>query len=222
MPLTNNQIFNFFTQVTQMAILNATIAQLAEEGIVTPDDLKDFDKDSLKQVADSMRNPGGRIPHPDAAAPEGSTVPRPPFIFGAKSQKRMLEASEIVRYYSTIGRPLTSTIIKYEPTIQNFTQQWKALEDRRDGEVPEVPKVTKSLPIIKWTEAFVDFLSRKIGVRKIPLIYTIRDLVTPAAVPPVLATDLPHSTDHGLVEGELIARASHEHPLYRDDNAQVY
>ena len=59
-------------------------------------------------------------------------------------------------------------------------------------------------------------------MRKIPLIYTIRDLVTPAAVPPVLATDLPHSTDHGSVEGELIARALHEHPLYRDDNAQVY
>ena len=68
----------------------------------------------------------------------------------------------------------------------------------------------------------MDFLSRKIGVRKIPLIYTIRDLVTPAAVPPVLATYLPHSTDHGSVEGELIARALHEHPLYRDDTAQVY
>ena len=68
----------------------------------------------------------------------------------------------------------------------------------------------------------MDFLSRKIGVINIPLVYTIRNLVTPTAVLPVLATDLPHSTGHGSVEGELIARASHEHPLYRDDNVRVY
>ena len=78
------------------------------------------------------------------------------------------------------------------------------------------------LPIIKWTEAFVDFLSRKIGVRKIPLIYTNRTQVTPAALLPDLGTNLPHSTEHGSAECEFIARASHLHPLFRDDNAQVY
>jgi hypothetical protein len=32
----------------------------------------------------------------------------------------------------------------------------------------------------------------------------------------------PHSDEHGSVEAELIARASHNNALYRDDNASVY
>jgi hypothetical protein len=39
---------------------------------------------------------------------------------------------------------------------------------------------------------------------------------------PALAQNQPHSNDHGSVEGELVARASHEHTLFRDDNASVY
>jgi hypothetical protein len=49
----------------------------------------------------------------------------------------------------------------------------------------------------------------------------VRDLVIPG-VPPALATGLPNSTEHGSVEGEMIARTSHTHPLFRDDNSSVY
>ena len=39
---------------------------------------------------------------------------------------------------------------------------------------------------------------------------------------PTLAPNQPHSTEHGSVEGKLIARASHTHALFRDDNSVVY
>ena len=39
---------------------------------------------------------------------------------------------------------------------------------------------------------------------------------------PHLAVYQPHSTEHGSVEGELVARAAHTHALYRDDNSVVY
>ena len=39
---------------------------------------------------------------------------------------------------------------------------------------------------------------------------------------PTLAPNQPHSTEHGSVEGELIARASHTLALFRDDNSVVY
>ena len=42
--------------------------------------------------------------------------------------------------------------------MSNFETQWKALKDRKDEDDPDVPKITKALPIIKWTEAFQDFL----------------------------------------------------------------
>jgi len=74
--------------------------------------------------------------------------------------------------------------------------------------------------VIKWTEAFADFLNRVIGTRTIPLSYVIRD---DEAVPaPALATNQPYGAEFSSVEVELIARASHGHALFRDDNTKVY
>ena len=37
-----------------------------------------------------------------------------------------------------------------------------------------------------------------------------------------MAANQPHSTEHGSVEGELVARAAHTHALFRDDNSVEY
>ena len=222
MVLTNAQINNFFTNNAQLAIPAETFDQLANEGITAPDDLTGFDKDTMKTVVENLRNPGGRVPNPDPNAPDGSTIARPPFVFGAKSHKRILEACDIICFYETIGRPLDARNLVYSTIIRNFAQQWKALKDRKEAEDPELPKVTKALPIIKWTEAFIDYCNRKIGARTIPLSYVIREEHKVPAPAPPLATNLPHSEEHGSVKADLIAWASHNHPLYRDDNAKVY
>ena len=41
-------------------------------------------------------------------------------------------------------------------------------------------------------------------------------------MPPPQSVNQPHSTEHGSVEGELVARAAHTHALYRDENSVVY
>ena len=56
----------------------------------------------------------------------------------------------------------------------------------------------------------------------IPLIYTVREHVVPVDSLPPLATDMPHSAIHGSVEEDLIFRALHNCPLFKDDNAEVY
>ena len=93
---------------------------------------------------------------------------------------------------------------------------------RIDGDEPETPKITKGLNIMRWSESFKDYLRQCFGVRRIPLIYVVRDEETsPAALPP-LATGQPHSELAGSIEEELIARASHVHALFREDNGLVY
>ena len=87
---------------------------------------------------------------------------------------------------------------------------------------PETPKISKVLPVIKWMEAFQEFLNRKIGNRNIPLVYIIRDEPNPPAVAPPLAAGQPHSNEHGSVEAELIARALHTHALFRNDSSDLY
>jgi hypothetical protein len=221
MVFTNAQTTSFFEAADQMGIAADTQAQLANEGIDDVPDLSDFDKDILIQVADNLRRPGGRIPNPDPNAPAGSTIAQPPFFFGAKAQKRVLAACDLVRYYEMVDRKPTANNMRWNPVIKNFTQQWQALKDRKDGEAPEVPKMTKTLSIIKWTEAFTDFLHRKIGVRMVPLAYIVREQVVPDVLP-ALANGLPHSAEHESLEGEMIARASHTHPLFRGDNSAVY
>jgi hypothetical protein len=81
------QTTSFFEDEDQMGIAADTRTELVNEGIEAVSDLSDFDKDTLTQVADNLRRPGGRIPNPDPNAPAGSTIAQPPFVFGAKAQK---------------------------------------------------------------------------------------------------------------------------------------
>ena len=221
MPLTAAQVTAFFEGAAQMGIPNATVVQLQEEGIDNVDDLADFDKDTIEQIAANLRRPAGRIADPNPTAVPGATISTPPFVFGAKSQQRLNHAAKLIRYYVTVGRNVTAPNLQWTPVMKNFSEQWKALEDKKGDEEPEVPKITKALPVIKWTEAFRDYLHRVIGLRTIPLAYVIRPEATAPAIG-IQATGAPHSTEHEAIETELIARASHGHALFREDNSSVY
>ena len=222
MVFTAAQTTVFFESPDQMGIPHATMVQMQLEGIQSIADHADFEKDSLQQLADNLRKPGGRISDPDPNAPAGATIPTPAFTYGAKSQKRLTVTCDLIRFYQTVARDLTAANIQWNQVMSNFEIQWKALKERKDEDDPDVPKITKALPIIKWTEAFHDFLNRVIGARMIPLAYVIQiDPQVPGNAPP-LAANQPHSTEHGSVEGELVARAAHTHALFRDDNSVVY
>ena len=54
MVLTAAQMTAFFKNADQMVVQHATVVQLAQEGIQSIDDLADFDKDALQQLADNL------------------------------------------------------------------------------------------------------------------------------------------------------------------------
>ena len=222
MVLTAAQMTAFFEHADQMGIPHVTMVQLQAEGITSVSDLADFNKDSLQQLADNLRRPGGHVPDPNPAAQPGSTIPTPPFVFGAKFQRRIAVACDFVNYYRTVGRDLTAANLQWNTVMKNFDVQWTALKEKNGEDSPETPKISKALPVIKWTEAFQDFLNRKIGNQNIPLAYIIQAEPNPPAVAPPLAPGQPHSVEHGSVEAELIARASHTHTLFRNDNSDLY
>ena len=222
MVLTSAQTTASFEHADQMGITHVTVVELQSEGITSVSDLADFNKDSLQQLADNLRCPGGRVPNPNPAAQPGSTIPTPPFVFGAKSQRRIAVACDLANYYRTLGRDLTAANLQWNTVMKNFNVQWTTLKEKKGEDSPETPKISKALPVIKWTEVFQDFLNRKIGNRNILLAYIIRDEPNPPAVAPPLAPGQPHSVEHGYVEAELIARASHTHTLFRNDNSDLY
>ena len=159
MVLTAAQMTDFFRDGDQMGIPQATVAHLQIEGITTISDLADFEKETLQQMADNLRKPGGRVPDPNPAAAAGAnTIRTPPFVLVAKSQHHLTVVCELARYDNTIRRDLSAGNMRWSNVMKNFEIQWKALKEHKEADDPDVPKISKSLSIMKWTEAFQDYL----------------------------------------------------------------
>ena len=215
--LTRNQTRTFFT-VTIGVADDSVIAALNREGIEELEDLVDFDDETIKMVAENMRKPVGDMQDPNNA---NARINVPAKHLGAKSVLRLQYAAKLFQFYEDVGRALTTANTTWE-VIKAFKVECDALEKRgKDEDEPEVPKISKSLPVLKWTVAFQDFSFRALGVRNIPLAYVIREDDVPQPINSQ-ATGKPFSEEHGSVEAELIARASHNHALFRDDNAKLY
>ena len=85
MVLSGAQTTDFFDEKGQMAIPHATVIPIHHKRIDHVNDLADFEKDTLNQVANNLRRPGGCILDPNTGYAAGSTIPTPSFVFGVKS-----------------------------------------------------------------------------------------------------------------------------------------
>ena len=219
MPWTNAQINAFFTNNAQMGIPAQTVNAMAKEGLANVDDLAKFGKDEFKAMVETFCNP---LLIPDPANAQ-NLICQNPFQLGARSLKRLKVAIQAVQYYQATSRTRLAANMQWTTVLSNFDIQWKSILDcKDDDDTPDVPKITRNFKVPCWSEAFSDFLHRVIGVRNAPLAYVIRSTATFPAEAPALANGQPHSTEHGSVKSEMIARLSHTHALFRDDNAKVY
>ena len=210
MVLTANLTITFYEDNDQMSVPQATRLQLISEGLENVYDLLELDGELIKGIADNLRRLGGSIPNPDPNAAPGDMILTPPFSFGAKSQMRLKAATVILRYYETVFREITAPNMRWTTTIKSFVEHWKSLEEqKKEADVPDVPKITKHLAVTKWTESFEDFLACVMGRSTVPLSYVIRkDVVVPDIAPPLTASFgwglYPYSTEYDSVEGEFV------------------
>eukprot|EP00957_Ditylum_brightwellii_P143879 10963725-Ditylum_brightwellii.AAC.1 len=82
-----------------MEVLKETLVQLRKEGIKEVEDLAEFSKDIWKQVTENLKRPGGQMKNPDKNPDNDNppTVPQTLYLFRARTQKRLLKASELTR-----------------------------------------------------------------------------------------------------------------------------
>ena len=220
MVWTQQEIEAFFTEQRQMAISRDTVnGGLMQEGIATVEDLEEFQDEDIKAVQENLRKPAGTIPDPNNP---GQRIAAPSFVLGAKSVKRLKVAAAAVRYYQTIGRETSAQNMHYMDVLKDFGEQWEAIRQKKKDDEPDVPKITRTLPIVRWTESFEDFLHQIIGSRHIALAYLVRSEVQAANPAPALIANKSYSEEHESVMGELIARATHDHTKYKDDNQKLY
>jgi hypothetical protein len=148
-------------------------------------------------------------------------VDQEPFKVPAKSKMRLLIALEAVKYYQMVSRDVTAATMMW-PALKNFYEQWEALESRAKLDKPDVPKLNKGMSVPKWASNMEVFLRGIIGARTAPMAYLIRPEGAVATPAPALMPSQPHSAEHGSIEEEFIARTSHNHALFRNDDGELY
>ena len=113
-------------------------------------------------------------------------------------------------------------MMRWAGPLTLFKQYLTALESMKKDDKLDVPKVTRSLPIGQWSEAFIIHLEKTLGVRDIPMSYLVRSDVAVPVAAPALQAGRPYSDVHGSIVNELVARASHTHTLYDTDNEDLF
>lgn len=197
----------FWTSDAFMAMSEDGMDAMAKHGIKYPATLGDFYDDELDDVFTKIARPVKRD--------EGVDI-------SATSEKRIRVAALAVRYYSDTGHlPIKLGMLTWT-VLANFDVQWRALKELKKRDEPDVPKLTKGLTIIKYIESLRVHCMEVVGVRNCPLAYLLRDDKVPPVTPSPLAQDQPHSEKFGSVEHEMIARLTHTHPLFRNDNQNLF
>jgi hypothetical protein len=211
MLFNNESIRAFFTAEDQIGLPQPIYERLVEEGINTVADLSSIEDDDWNRL---HKNVEVRIP---AATRGGDPILR---RLPAMSVSKLKVASAAVRYFECVGRPLEVENMRWS-VLKHFKEEHASIKSLKDSNTTEVPKVSKSVPVLKWLESFETFLGNVIGSRDIPLSYVIRADEVPSLEAPPLAEDLPYSTIYGSISKELVARATFRHPLFREDSKKV-
>ena len=115
-----NAIDSFFTGADQLNLSIRTHDQMVVEGISSPVDLHDFNKDNVSSIVGAFERPP-RVPNG-----AGNLVNQTPFQFPAKSQKRFVMAIEIADYYDQTNREVSPTMMMW-PTLKSYSIQMLAL-----------------------------------------------------------------------------------------------
>ena len=111
----------------------------------------DCAEEAINIYSQNLKKPGGMILDSDPNAPEGATITTPNFVFGAKSQICLTASCALASHYRTIGSSLSFSNIRWNPVIENFKDQWSALKSLRKDEEVKGPKISKALPMMKWS-----------------------------------------------------------------------
>ena len=178
----------------------------------------EFTSGSIKTVVANLRRPGGREPGGEA----GRTVPTSLFKFRTKVMLRLQNACDIMKYYETLRCDVSTDMSTYDSVVKNFKLEHDALVERKSLTVV-TPRVSSNSNVVKWTESFLDLLSRLVGTWNMPLTCVLRKTIEfNCNEPLVLPAGYCHATESGSIEKEFITRASHDHPFCKDENTRIH
>ena len=209
---------------------DVAVTRITYEGITNYDSLKDFDKSSLEALPKTCINT-----IPPIAEDVAAGIAAEAEVHGANistiSVRRLIVASNAARYYSSIGRAMTSANMHYGNILSDFKIEWESYNDLKDKDSPTPPTINdrdNDRKVIKWAPMFQDCLGKIYGACG-PLGYVLREDSTvpskaddPLGVDPTTSAVNSYFGKSGSLHNELIARLPHSGAIYRHDNSTVY
>ena len=155
---------------------DAAVLRISHEGITNYESLLDFDKKSIQKLPITCRS---AIPAIAADVPNGIAAEAavPGANINSISVRRLIVASNAVRYYTSIDRNITPASMHYTNVLADFKVEWEDYEKLQDADEPTIPKVNdrdSERKVIKWVPVFMDVMSRTFGPKG-PLSYVLRE-----------------------------------------------
>ncbi len=132
MPFTAAEIAIFFTDVQNMGLTLCTTGAFAAEGIATPADLAEFDKEGMELIFRNLCKPL-KVLRAGAAGVCGELQEVIAYELLAKSQIRLTIAAQAARFYEDTGWELNPANMLWS-VIKRFDEQFKALMARKTGD----------------------------------------------------------------------------------------
>ena len=155
---------------------NSRRVAVQDEGLNVIEDFLEFDEDGIKVLCSSVRKPGGQMVDPANAE---AMIVNPGYSISAISERRMKQAVYVASIYNMINRVIDHNSM--DRTHLRLYSEYKALiEDHEDPE--RFPEVSCTFGIVKAMDLVPSHLRNRLGIRKVPLSYVIRDDETAALV----------------------------------------
>jgi hypothetical protein len=176
------------------------------------------DKD-IKTLCLTLQKPGGTT---DGPAPAGrgrpAQIPNTGVYVSTKAEKNLKAACYMAKHYWRTARVLDPGSLVMD-RIQRYAQYKEAEKDYKEPD--DAMKLAKPEKILDFIDEWPEHLAKYDGSDARPLSYVIREVV----IVPAAATDPPFGevgSSYVSLRDEIAARAEHDAPQYRVDNARVY
>ena len=223
------QLTSLSTNRPQMGLSDAQRIALQAQGLATVDDFEHFDEETLDAAFKNLKFYQAGTPAVPAVLDNNNNVLQPAIPAVAPITAVPLGAIQIYRihtarlaydFLTTVGRGVTPQLMNFTQYLKDFRIEYDSIVKLSKQDEPDIPKSSKDLQIMNWQSAFENYCNSIFRVRRIPLSYVIHDNDGPPANDDLLAGCLYGKS--GSLLDDLIARASHQHPLFKTDNQKVY
>ena len=188
---------------------------IQDEGLSVLTDLLEFDEAGIKTLCASVRKPGGLIVDP---YDPNRQIADPGFHIPAICEKGLKWAVYGAKMYPLISRPIEQDSLN-SLRLKAFERHSILMTDHEDPE--KLPVVSKTFGIVKAMDLVPGHLRDRLGSRKVPRAYVIRDEVQPPPLENLKQDDCVGIGFNTLAE-ELIIHTPHTGSEFAEDNAKVF